>query len=457
MKCKDHGIEYEWPGSCPACRADRRQDEMLALQDKQYGEERRQSQILEQMAWEQQAQQTAIDDLASSERALIEEERQRRRIEEGRAFLRAGLPEFPEPFQVHWRDLNKRLQAVEEEEERLEQEISASERRLRQRKERLTGLVKTVHDRITAGFERSLRETSCPFADLGWSRLSSLPGFASAAREYQTLIGSPWLAQRRGTLPAALPEWTAGVVLVLESLQHLAEIKLDKRIGAGLYVAFWFASYLALAIGLGLLFLPAPQELAGLAYPLAVVLAVPAAMVLGQMEKQRRERQVVGSKDFLAQGSAFLAALSEAIGRTGDGPGRRPADGVEPEEILSLARAFGNELGFLRRKLLEELHGEHYLATFPRQPEQAEIRQLTLEIEDAERSLADLRKQAAASEPSHSHVRRCHALTRDEIARIGREIVEGIRVAGKPVAVEQCPSCSNWNLAEEAGPCLFCA
>ncbi|HEX6862007.1 MAG TPA: hypothetical protein VF414_04275, partial [Thermoanaerobaculia bacterium] len=318
---------------------------------------------------------------------------------------------------------------------------------------RMTELVKATHDRIGAEFEKSLRGTSYPFADLAWGRLSSLPGFASAAHEYQKLADFPWLARRRGTLPTALPEWTAGVVLVLESLQRLAEIKLDTRIGEGLYCAYWFASYLALVMGLFLGILPLHE----LAPPLAIVLAVPAAFLLGQMEKQRRKRQAVGSKAFLVQGSQFLAVLSEAIGQAGEGSGKRPAAGSEPEQVIWLAQAFGRKLGTLRQKLLEELHGEYYRAVSPRQPEQAEIRQLTQEVEAVEQALADLREQGAAFEPSRSYVRRCHALTRDEIAQIGREIVEGIRVAGKPVAVEQCPSCSNWHLAEEAGKCLFCA
>ena len=118
--CSIHGVPLsDWLSECPACKAEKkRHDEALEAQRAQQEAIEQQSEQLRQAA-EAEAErameaQWALDDLAASTRARLEEDRLHRQAETERATLRAGVRELTPALQTKWQDASaKRAQLLE--------------------------------------------------------------------------------------------------------------------------------------------------------------------------------------------------------------------------------------------------------------------------------------------------------------------------------------------------------
>lgn len=460
MRCSTHNIEYEGLG-CPACRAEeiRHQESIEAQQQihtEQLEQQRRQAEALERMheeemerAWEQQATLNAI--AAAQERRLVEE-RESRRADEIRSFLRAGLPEFSAEFQVHWRRLNQDMEKVQISENSFEAEYKELDASLSKSKQARESITSTVKVRVRAEFDKYFRSADeRQLAQLKTSQLNYQEVVHAVAEPFAAVMdspymGSPRLASRR---LSDLPSHPAALILRLEHLVRVVNmIQPAQKVGAGFYVPLWILSYMVL----GIIFASISEDLLFL----AILLSIPATIIIGVQVKSRRAQEELLAEAFLRKCAMLASALLSASANPGMGSYQRGESKVDAtSDMISLRNAANANLSEACRRLYIGLFEEYARSRADQQPEHHEVTKLDSEIAQKSDKLNELSREFEKTSATRNSIRRRFGIARKVILGVGREIIEGLRVPGTGLQLVTCSSCSELVLSEVTH-CPFC-
>jgi hypothetical protein len=457
MRCNIHNIEYD-PGifdlQCPRCKgeqerreaAEEAHEESIAEQRRQSAIMERQNELLERMRAEQKEreweQQATLERIAAAEQERLEEERAQRRAEQLRAMLRAGLPELPEELQEIWRHLNDQNSVVMQREEAFRKESTQRKSGLDRKRSSLKSLLKQGQERVAKEFDSALRtsEEQNQLAVLPHGQCDALPGFAPAAQTYRSLTPSRFLSRVGGPIHAELPASRAQAVLVLEKLEKATgEAKPLAKWGCGTYGALWLAAY----VGLGTLFggilsaigkNPAPGAMT------AMVLSIPVVIIAGFLREQKRKEVDADLARFLTGASTLAAEISGTA--------------VQAGAVASQSQATG-ALRQARAALEQPLLSDYFEARLSSEPEGPEAQRLRGEIRTEEEQLQSLEKEFGQSKEVRDLIKYRYSVTQREILRVGREVVEGLRVPGRKITTVNCGHCSE-HVDTTLSECPYC-
>ncbi len=207
---------------------------------------------------------------------------------------------------------------------------------------------------------------------------------------------------------------------------------------------------------LGLLLMPFGEEVMGYAIPFAMASGVPATYFLGKRRKRKSARLRIDLRTFLAECCGLANALLLGENELWDDRSREDQQGRSTVEIDRLRGQTEEKLRQLRSWMLDRLFTEYVYRAAERGPEGPEKTRLEAGLDAATRKLEALEASFAAGEAARRRVHVKHSITERLIVDIGRQIVQGIRVAGEdPITVSQCPTCHSLTIDQEES-CPYC-
>jgi len=465
MKCPVHHLSYDGLTGCPACSADSRREKKVLRAIEESGErvqeaQRHQADLLERMREEEEERAfdrlVELNEIARVEETRLNEEREHRRLEQLHAFLRAGLGEFPALFRRYWREVNKVLATTQARAEEHLRQCQQDQQVVDEKRRELEALLDDARNRARTEFD-ALQSSSCDLGALDHGKTSELPGFCLAGPIYDDLAQTAPQEFRKAGLPVTLPEDTISTAATIEELGRLVRnIWPIPRVGVGFYVGHYLAAYLAMGFVIPVILLPFGEDVAEYGLPIAMMLGLPAAYVLGERRKKWAVLLSTNLRVFLEKCRGLANGFLMDDEQCPDDASLARPDDDSTIEIAELRRDAERRLHELSGRMRDQLFADFFRCTIEQGPGRAEEIRLRAEIEAAERKLEASEVSLSAAEAEREKARTRHSITEGLIVEVGREIVEGVRVAGRqPIAVNMCPVCHNPTVFEDSS-CRYC-
>lgn len=394
----------------------------------------------EEREWERKV---SLNRAGAAERQRLEEDRAHRRREELRAFLRAGLQSFPEEFQEDWLQVNEQIKIVRRAEEAFDKETRLRKADLEGKKSALQAVIKRAQERIAKTFEAVLRtrEGQSRLAQLPSGRLDNALGYTAAMQIYSDLLESRLFV--KASFPSNLPAHVAPVLLVLDSIASAVEAaKPPKKWGPLIYAFLWFDLYiLFLAVLVAVIGSVDSDHL----QIVGVLLTTVAVIAITIWRNGRIKKIDLDLERLLCAASNLVSLLS---GSSAVSSNEKPTLGLSQSEVIESIRC-------TRANLAQTLLSEYFMDRLSVDTEFPEVTKLQGEIRiEAERFQA-LESQFYQSKEIRQSIKHRHAVAYQEILRVGREVVEGVRVPSKRVAMVACGRCSE-QISTTLKACPYC-
>lgn len=436
--CKIHGVPLsDWLMECPACKAEKkRQEELLDAQRAQQEAIERQTEQMREAA-EAEAErameaQWALDDLAEASKARLAEERRHRQAEAERATLRAGVRELTPALQTKWQDAAaKRAQVLEASKaydaakasltSAINTSSAARVLELQRLVEREGNAVQRALSSPAPSFLNSLPENRLAPADKAQRLGDALRRAGEAARPFLSgrvvpVDGDPTLATSVWPALRALEE-------AKESVRVPVEGKPPSVGCLGIFAAavgFFVIGGIGSLIG-DLVFKRVEALNAFLTLGSAAT-GIFLGIFLTMKYQEAREKP---HKDF-----------SEAF--------------VELKRVLAEAR-----LPDTSAALHKYLTQAYVLASVDKLPGVESYQAVTREVEKGNRDLEALESAFRDREPERAKRLTEYSFLREEVMRVGREIIEGTRAPGRLLQATNCKQCGG-PTTSETRQCPYC-
>lgn len=470
MWCKEHRIEYDsfGFGDCPACRraneerevARQRHAELLAAQREQAAQilSAQREQARAQAAARERAERASKEASAHRQRqvTLLEEslraqeertraehermraEREERESERLRMRLRAGLPEFDGYYQQAWRQINERLE-VACESVRLAQAQAGEWREQKALAEkdadaRLASLSAEFDRRLQSG--RAQAMPAGPDSDA--AARDALRTAQAAARGLAGSLG----VRRAGDSDG---DFVSFMTLLADLTSSLTPERTPPRpVAARLTVILMSVAGIGACVLAGA---AGTRGLGGVLFAAAAGGTYLALRTIDQRAIARHHATWDGARRLI------VAAHELRLAVCGVTPDTQPDARLSPPQSPVDVKAWLKEL---RQCLVTDLADDYFARNGPDDPLHVAWRQAysTL-LAVTHRSDACERELAQAIEERDGIALR-HASMSDEIARVGAQILDGVRLPGcKKVGLSECASCGA-PLGDESSACGFC-
>lgn len=438
--CDIHRVPLTGFGlECPACKAEeRRHTEVVEQTDRHHQEEmeaRERDRERAERAQEQEAQraleaQLALDELAESSKIRLEEERRHRELEAERATLRAGVREFSPALQTQWQEVNaarEKVLALERSFQLSTSAMSASEAKLAAVANReLESLIGREGEFV----RQALSTPESAFLGGLPENLLAPPGYAGRLKEVfrETVRASaPFLSDSvvaRDTDPLLASSLWPALKSLEEArasakppgLSNLPEWVLWIPGVIGFMVGGELSATLVIAIGMGKnTFFQIVTLACGAGCGLLV------AGLLGRYLNNLRKPHA----EFIKTFDKLRETLKSDVGI---------------DNSLTLHRRMTRAYVLSTTKTLAG--SEPYLTAIRKQHEAAS------ELERTERAFRE-------SSPEREKIIKEYDFLKCELLRVGREIVEGIRVPGRLLQQTNCKQCGG-PVTSETMTCPYC-
>lgn len=442
--CSIHGVPLsDWTLECPACEAEeRRHDEALNAQRAQQESIERQTELLRE-AEEAEAEraieaQWALDELAATAKARLREDRLHRQAEAERATLRAGVRELTPALQVKWQQACLGYEQVRASMKALQADKAAKASLISQFTTTASRELEQLVRREGEAVQRALSAS-------GSSILASLPENRFAPVEEAGQLGDlirhavttaePFLSGRMvrtvedPTLITSL--WPALKTLEEAHAGVRAEDVKEWSMSSGPKWALGIATFVVLVLSLDALGealfpdIRPSNTVANVLGAIVFVMLPFLSAVAAHAPELYLNRRVKPYKLF----SDALAQLKAAIAK-------HAGSGTAQTLQNRLAKAF------LLRTVENVSGNEAYLAALRNRSEAEEALERAVQ---AERDAT----------PQHERTLKEYQFLRQEVMRVGREIVEGVRAPGRLLQATRCGQCGG-PITSETNQCPYC-
>lgn len=428
--CSIHLVPVsDWTLECPACTADRkRQEDALDAQRAQQEAIERQTEQLREAA-EAEAErameaQWALDDLAATSKARLEEDRLHRQAEAERATLRAGVRELTPSLQAKWQDAAaKRAQILEEAKSFYATKASLTAS-INSNSAARTRVLQELVEREADTVQRAL-SSPAPFflAHLSANRLAPADRAQRLedALRHAAEVAKPFLSGRVVSV-AGDPTLATTVWPVLRSLEHARRsVRVPPHRERPSTLFFGISTAIAAAIMASFALFRGGGALAASFFVL-VGAGIFLAFVLNATFQEARWRPHL-------EFSAAFADLKRALAENG-------APGTSDALHMHLTRAY-------------------VLSSVDTLPAVESYQAVTREVEKDTRDLEALEQAFRDRAPEREKYLLEYSFLREEVMRVGREIIEGIRAPGRLLQAMNCKQCGG-PTTSETRQCPYC-